>query len=47
MILSSIPFVFFLILMAYGLTKWLRQDYGDKSAAEIEEEARQLAKAEA
>ncbi|RXZ44944.1 BCCT family transporter [Crenobacter cavernae] len=39
-ILTSIPFLALLVVMAYGLVKWLRADYADKTAADIDEESR-------
>ncbi|MNT77595.1 putative transporter [compost metagenome] len=42
MILTSIPFLFLLVAMAYGLVKWLHSDYRHRSAADIEAESRSL-----
>jgi BCCT family betaine/carnitine transporter len=41
-ILTSIPFLFLLLIMAYGLVKWIHADYRHRSAQDIEEESRRL-----
>ncbi|MHC8326675.1 BCCT family transporter [Pseudomonas sp. LB1P83] len=41
-ILTSIPFLFLLLIMAYGLVKWIHADYRNRSAQDIEEESRRL-----
>ena len=41
-ILTSIPFLFLLVAMAWGLVKWLHADYRHRSAADIEAESRRL-----
>ncbi|MDR0207579.1 MAG: BCCT family transporter [Pseudomonas putida] len=41
-ILTSIPFFFLLLVMAYGFVRWLYRDYRHRSVEDIEAEARQL-----
>ncbi|MDH4556154.1 BCCT family transporter [Pseudomonas sp. BN417] len=41
-ILTSIPFLFLLVVMAYGFVQWLYRDYRDRSNEEIEAESRRL-----
>ncbi|MFZ6050281.1 BCCT family transporter [Pseudomonas sp. CR3202] len=41
-ILTSIPFFFLLVVMAYGFVQWLYRDYRDRSLEDIEAESRRL-----
>ncbi|MCY1180908.1 hypothetical protein D9M73_213820 [compost metagenome] len=41
-ILTSIPFFFLLVVMAYGFVTWLHRDYRNRSNEEIEAESRRL-----
>lgn len=41
-ILTSIPFFFLLLVMAYGFVRWLYQDYRHRSVEDIEGESRRL-----
>lgn len=41
--LAAIPFMFVLVVMVWGLFKWMREDYGSLCAYQIEEQARQMA----
>ncbi|WP_136475447.1 BCCT family transporter [Pseudomonas sp. DG56-2] len=42
-ILTSIPFFFLLVVMAYGFVRWLYLDYRHRSGEDIETESRRLA----
>lgn len=42
-IVSAVPFILFLVIMTYGLLKWMKEDYGNKTVSDIDEESSYLA----